>query len=225
MDVVGPFLATFLSSRTASIRWMQCLQDLNTHPILKVCIMCKTTKSSKSNGVAIQIGSRSVMTDVKNFIKGIKPVQVLIGKVVGAEVAASEDAAVTRFNQIAKMVVFSIDGASPALAGLGLKIKKGATVVLLKTGYSSALIIRVLDNGTDPDVFYTKKVMFNETIVVTPIQDCVLSNTTTLAGAAIGAAVHAVQAVQGVVSAVNDVTASGSVIETATMVPEGTTGG
>lgn len=197
---------------------MQLLQVLNTHHILKVFTMCKTKKSSKSNGVAIKIGSRIVMTNVKNFVKGIKPVQVLIGKVVGESAAADADTTKTTFNQIAKMVVFSIDGASPALAGLGLKIKKDATVILLKTGYSSALIIRVLDNGTDPDVFYTKKVMFNETIVVTPIQNVVLSNTTTLTGAAIDAAVQAVQTVQAVVNAVADVNNAGAVIETATMV-------
>lgn len=179
--------------------------------------MCKTSKSSK-NGVAIKMGSRSVMTNVKSFIKSVNPVQVLVGKTVGESTTDVDTKKIT-FNQIAKMVVFSIDGDSPALNGLGLKIKKDATVVLLKTGYSSALIIRVLDNETDPDVYYTKKVMFNEKVVVTPIQGFVLSNTTTLAGAAIDAAVKAVQTVQAVVDAVNDVGSAGSVIETATMVP------
>lgn len=100
-------------------------------------------------------GSKNVMTNKANW-----KAQVINITHASTATAFPGQPEKTMFHNISKLAAFTVFSDHPALKVLNIK-KPPRKVVLLKCGYSSALIMSV--SGQPADYLFSKKVMFNET--------------------------------------------------------------
>jgi hypothetical protein len=104
-------------------------------------------------------GSKNVMTNKANW-----KAQVINITHASTATALPGQPEKMMFHNVSKLAAFTVFSDHPALKVLNIK-KPPRKVILLKCGYSSALIMSV--SGQPADYLFSKKVMFNETHEVT----------------------------------------------------------